>query len=252
MPLCMGWGVLLGEHRFGGGSADQVIGVLTVGGVRRSGYIGLTCQPIRLDRCEVPADQAVSQRTSGRVRRECSPATWPQRDRWRGLKETGGALAQEVEHVVEHPLGQRLTAPSAPADGPVRDHDPQCEPDHCRNREVPDQVHNAAEKTKGAAGDPKGEVRLCWHAKEVVRQTYDHTDPDLAAAWVDDICRDFADAEMPPEVQRLGRTIKRWRNQIVAWHRSHVSNGPTEAINNLVKRVKRTAFGFRRFKHYRR
>lgn len=35
------------------------------------------------------------------------------------------------------------------------------------------------------------------------------------------------------------------------WRRSRVSNGPTEAINNLVKRVKRAAFGFRRFAHYR-
>jgi len=85
-----------------------------------------------------------------------------------------------------------------------------------------------------AAGDPKGELRLCWHAKEVVRQTYDHTDPDLAAAWIDDIVRDFADTEMPVELQRLGRTIKRWRHQIVVWHHSHVSNGPTEAINNLI------------------
>jgi hypothetical protein len=32
---------------------------------------------------------------------------------------------------------------------------------------------------------------------------------------------------------------------------SHVSNGPTEAVNNLIKRVKRVAFGFRRFAHYR-
>ena len=53
------------------------------------------------------------------------------------------------------------------------------------------------------------------------------------------------------EVRRLGRTLNKWRDQIVAWHRSHVSNGPTEAVNNLVKRVKRTAFGFRRFAHYR-
>ncbi len=28
------------------------------------------------------------------------------------------------------------------------------------------------------------------------------------------------------------------------------SNGPTEAINNLIKRGKRAAFGFRRFAHY--
>ena len=74
-----------------------------------------------------------------------------------------------------------------------------------------------------AAGDPKGEVKLTWHAKEVVRQIYDHTDPTLAEAWVDEIIRDFADGEMPLEVRRLGRTISRWRDQIVAWHRSHVS-----------------------------
>ena len=102
-----------------------------------------------------------------------------------------------------------------------------------------------------AAGDPKGEVKLTWHAKEVVRQIYDHTNPEVAEAWVEEIIRDFADRSMPLEVRRLGRTIKRWRDQIVAWHRSHVSNGPTEAANNLVKRVKRVAFGMRRFRNYR-
>ena len=66
-----------------------------------------------------------------------------------------------------------------------------------------------------------------------------------------EIARDFTDASMPFEVRRLGRTIAKWAAQIVAWHQSHVSNGPTEAIDNLVKRVKRTAFGFRRFEHYR-
>lgn len=30
-----------------------------------------------------------------------------------------------------------------------------------------------------------------------------------------------------------------------------VTNGPTEAIINLLKRVKRTAFGMRVFEHYR-
>jgi transposase len=101
------------------------------------------------------------------------------------------------------------------------------------------------------AGDPRGEVRLSWHAKEVVRQTYAHTDPELADAWVADIARDFTDTEMPVEVRRLGRTIAKWSSQIVAWHRSHVSNGPTEAINDLVKHVKRTAFGMVNWRHYR-
>jgi len=43
----------------------------------------------------------------------------------------------------------------------------------------------------------------------------------------------------------------RQSSQIVAWHSAHVSNGATEAINNLVKRVKRAAFGFTRFRNYR-
>jgi len=30
-----------------------------------------------------------------------------------------------------------------------------------------------------------------------------------------------------------------------------VSNGPTEAANNLIKRIKRIGFGFRKFSHYR-
>jgi transposase len=102
-----------------------------------------------------------------------------------------------------------------------------------------------------AAGDPHREVWFAWNAKEVVRQIYDHTDPALAVEWVDEIGRDFCDESMPLEVRRLGRTIKRWKDQIVAWHHAHVSNGPTEAVNNLIKRVKRVAFGFRRFEHYR-
>lgn len=81
------------------------------------------------------------------------------------------------------------------------------------------------------AGDPRQEVWFAWNAKEVVRQIYDHTDPELADAWVAEIGRDFADTAMPVEVRRLGRTITRWADQICAWH-SHVTNGPTEAVTN--------------------
>jgi transposase len=101
------------------------------------------------------------------------------------------------------------------------------------------------------AGDPTQQVWFAWNAKEVTRQTYAITDPALARQWVAEICRDFTDESMPIEVRRLGRTIKKWRNEIVAWHDAHVSNGPTEAINNLIKRVKRVAFGFNRFENYR-
>ena len=101
------------------------------------------------------------------------------------------------------------------------------------------------------AGDPKGEVATAWHAKEAVRELYGHNDSELALEFVDRLADDMIDAVQPIEVRSLGRTLSRWRLQIAAWHTFHVSNGPTEAANNLIKRVKRAAFGFTNFANYR-
>ena len=56
---------------------------------------------------------------------------------------------------------------------------------------------------------------------------------------------------MPPEIQKFGRTLKKWFDKIVNFHRTRFSNGPTESINNLIKRIKRIGFGFRNFENYR-
>lgn len=100
------------------------------------------------------------------------------------------------------------------------------------------------------AGDPKGEVRMCWHAKETLRGFYAQP-TDEAEGFLDELIADTLDESMPPEVRSLGRTLRRWRDQLIAWHAAKVSNGPTEAANNLVKRIKRIGFGFRKFRHYR-
>lgn len=109
------------------------------------------------------------------------------------------------------------------------------------------------EKLRGllAAGDPRGEVRMAWHAKEVVRSIYDIPDADVATTFVTQLGHDLQDDSCPVEVRQLGRTILRWRDQIAAWHQARFTNAPTEAANNLIKRVKRIAFGFTRFRNYR-
>jgi transposase len=84
------------------------------------------------------------------------------------------------------------------------------------------------------AGDPHGEVRTAWHAKEVVRSIYEINDHALAVEFVDRLAGDLQDDSCPPEIHQLGRTVKRWHTQITNWHRVRLSNGPTEAINNLV------------------
>jgi transposase len=77
------------------------------------------------------------------------------------------------------------------------------------------------------------------------------TDPELAAEFVDQLGVDLQDQSCSVEVRSLGRTIARWCDQIVAWHQALVTNGAAEATNNLIKRIKRIGFGFRRFAHYR-
>lgn len=101
------------------------------------------------------------------------------------------------------------------------------------------------------AGDPHGEVRDAWHAKEVVRPIYDHHDPEVAVVFVDRLGHDLQDETCPIEVRSMGRTLLRWKNEIAAWHHGHVTNGPTKAANNLIKRVKRVAFGFTPFPNFR-
>jgi Transposase len=55
-----------------------------------------------------------------------------------------------------------------------------------------------------------------------------------------------------PEVARLGRTLKAWRQQLLAYFdTSDVSNGGTEAINLIIEKVRRLAHRFKDFTHYR-
>jgi transposase len=102
-----------------------------------------------------------------------------------------------------------------------------------------------------ALGDPEGEVAFAYGVKEAVARFYE-TD-DVAAA--EDLLRDIIDygskKSAPAEVRRLARTLRNWFDSIVAWHQARVSNGPTEGMNNLIKRVKRVAFGFTNFENYR-
>ena len=101
------------------------------------------------------------------------------------------------------------------------------------------------------AGDPYGHVQAMWHAAQSVPELYEVKNYKLAGEFIDELIRDMADPSWPVEVRSLGRTLKRWRQEIIAWHKLHVTNGPTESMNNLAKRVKRVAFGFRSFRNYR-
>jgi len=59
-----------------------------------------------------------------------------------------------------------------------------------------------------------------------------------------------ADADIP-ELTRLARTLDSWRGELLAYFDTGgLSNGPTEAINLLIKKIKRVGHGFRNFDNY--
>jgi hypothetical protein len=68
----------------------------------------------------------------------------------------------------------------------------------------------------------------------VVRSIYDHHDPDSAGEFVERLRHDLQDESCPLEVRSFGRSFLRWKDQI-----------------NLIKRVKRAAFGMTRFRNFR-
>ena len=100
-------------------------------------------------------------------------------------------------------------------------------------------------------GDPNAEVAVAYRIKERLRDFYRARDAFEARQILAELLRHCLKRAMPPEIQRLGKTIRRWFDKICNYHLAKVSNGPTEALNNLVKRIKRIGFGFRNFENYR-
>jgi transposase len=99
-------------------------------------------------------------------------------------------------------------------------------------------------------GDPNAEVAIAYRIKERLRDFYG-ADPGDARHMLEDLQHHCLKRAMPPEVQKLGRTIRKWFDKLCNYHIAKVTNGPTEALNNLIKRIKRIGFGFRNFENYR-
>ena len=52
------------------------------------------------------------------------------------------------------------------------------------------------------------------------------------------------------ELAQLGRTLWRWREDVLAYFDIGASNGPVEAINGRLEHLRGIALGFRNLNHY--
>jgi transposase len=100
------------------------------------------------------------------------------------------------------------------------------------------------------AADPDLDLECAWVVKEALRDVYeaaDRIDAQVALAEWYEIVEDYHVAEL----SRLATTVTRWETEILNWFDSHLTNGPTEGRNLIIKAVKRSGFGFRNFNNYR-
>jgi len=99
-------------------------------------------------------------------------------------------------------------------------------------------------------GDPDGDMAAAWLAVQLFRKVYAAGNKGAATAALDRFyqhCRDCA----VPELDTLAITVRSWEYEIVAYHSTGQSNGPTEAVNLLIEKVRRIGHGFRNFDNYR-
>lgn len=54
-----------------------------------------------------------------------------------------------------------------------------------------------------------------------------------------------------PEIKRLRKTLVRWRQEILNYFRTRLTNARTEGFNNVAKLVQKRAYGYRSFENYR-
>ena len=104
-------------------------------------------------------------------------------------------------------------------------------------------------------GDPDGQLLAAFQVAHELQRLYAHArDARDAAHRLHRVLVRCA-ASDAAELHRLGRTLDAWRPELLAYWsatgRRGVSNGPTEATNALIKKVKRVGHGFRNLDNYR-
>jgi transposase len=101
------------------------------------------------------------------------------------------------------------------------------------------------------AGDIGQQVGRAWIAAQELRLLYREPSRDRAERRLLRWFTTIADHQIP-ELVRLARTLDAWRTELLAYFDTGgVSNGPTEAVNGLIKKVKRVGHGYRNFANYR-
>ena len=101
-----------------------------------------------------------------------------------------------------------------------------------------------------AAGDPNGELAAAWCCAQALREVYLADTAEEGRRRGEQVMAMMLTCPVA-EVARLGRTLRSWRTEFLAYFDTdRASNGPTEAMNLLIEKIRRIGHGFRNLDNY--
>ena len=98
--------------------------------------------------------------------------------------------------------------------------------------------------------EPHPELREIYHAKEGLHGLYRIKGYDRASRAYTAFTDRLGQSQVP-EIKRLRRTLISWRQEILEYFRTPLTNGRTEGFNGKAKLIRRRAYGYRSFRNYR-
>jgi transposase len=96
----------------------------------------------------------------------------------------------------------------------------------------------------------KPELREIYYAKEALHSFYRTKGVSRASRGLTRLTDALAHSKLP-ELKRFRRTLKSWRNEILAYFQDRLTNARTEGFNNVAKLVQKRAYGYKSFENYR-
>lgn len=98
--------------------------------------------------------------------------------------------------------------------------------------------------------DQYPELQELYRWKERLHKFYRMRGYYRAHLALRNMCDEMA-LSLLPEIKTLRRTLMKWREEILNYFLTGLTNGRTEGYNNLAKLVQKRAFGYKSFRNYR-
>lgn len=100
-------------------------------------------------------------------------------------------------------------------------------------------------------GDPTFHVTMAWQAAQRPRTVYHAPHPAQGRQQALKVLEALPSCPMP-EIAQLGRTLRSWRTEFLAYFdTTGASNSPTEAMNLRIEKIRRIGHGYRNMRNYR-